>query len=60
MKKKKRDGPEKKERGTVLKRKKEGRSLKEKNGDGPEKEERGTVLERKTGMVLKGEKRDNL
>jgi hypothetical protein len=34
--------------------------LKEKNGDGPEKEERGTVLERKTGMVLKGEKRDNL
>ena len=44
--KKKRDGPWRKKRGTVLGgREKEGRSLKEEKRDGPGRRKRGTVLE---------------
>ena len=58
-KEKKRDGPENKKRGTVLKNKKEGRSWKEKKRDGPENKKRGTVLEnKKRETVLEIKKRD--
>ena len=44
---KKRDGPGRKKRGTVLEEEKEGRSWKKKKRDGPGKGKRGTVLEEK-------------
>ena len=43
-KKKKRDGPGRRKRGTVLGKKEEGRSLEKKERDGPWKKRRGTVL----------------
>ena len=46
-KEKKRDGPGRRKRGTVLGRKKEGRSWKKKERDGPGRRKRGTVLGRK-------------
>ena len=55
--KKKRDGPGGRERGTVLGGRKEGRSLKEEKRDGPGGRERGTVLGgRERGTVLEGRK----
>ena len=51
--KKKRDGPWRKKRGTVLEGRKEGRSLKEEKRDGPGRRKRGTVLEEKRGTDLK-------
>ena len=43
-KKKKRDGPGRRKRGTVLEEEKEGRSSEEKKRDGPGRRKRGTVL----------------
>ena len=43
-KEKKRDGPGRRKRGTVLGRKKEGRSWEKKKRDGPGRRKRGTVL----------------
>jgi len=52
--KKKRDGPWRKKRGTVLEGRKEGRSLNEEKRDGPGRRKRGTVLGgRKEGQILK-------
>ena len=42
--KKKRDGPGRRKRGTVLGKRKEGRSSEEKKRDGPGRRKRGTVL----------------
>ena len=43
-KEKKRDGPGRRKRGTVLEEEKEGRSWEKKKRDGPWKKKRGTVL----------------
>ena len=56
--KKKRDGPGRRKRGTVLGKRKEGRSWKKKKRDGPRKKRRGTVLgEEREGRSLEKEKR---
>ena len=58
-KKKKRDGPGRRKRGTVLGKKEEGRSLEKKERDGPRKKRRGTVLgEEREGWSLEEKKRD--
>ena len=58
-KEKKRDGPGRRKGGTVLGRKKEGRSWEKKERDGPWKKKRGTVLGKKEeGRSWEEKKRD--